>query len=41
MSQGYIQNFERNWKNSICIRVNNSPKSQESSQRKKIQVIKA
>ena len=20
--QGYIQNFERNWKNCICIRVN-------------------
>ena len=23
ISQGYIQNFERNLKNSICIKVNN------------------
>ena len=23
ISQGFMQNFERNWKNSICIRVNN------------------
>ena len=27
LSRGYIQNFERNWKNSICIRVNNFAKS--------------
>ena len=27
ISQGYIQNFEWSWKNSICIRVNNSAKS--------------
>ena len=25
--QGYIQNFERNWKSSICIKVNNFGKS--------------
>ena len=23
----FVQNFERNWKNSICIRVNNFAKS--------------
>ena len=23
VSQGYIRNFEKNWKNSICIRVKN------------------
>ena len=40
--QGYIQNIERNWKNSIFIRVNNFAKSvsfqisREFSQRKKI-----
>ena len=27
ISQGYIQNLGRNWKNSICIRVNNFAKS--------------
>ena len=27
MFQGYKQNFERNWKNLICIRVNNFGKS--------------
>ena len=27
LSQGYIQNFERNLKNLICIRVNNFDKS--------------
>ena len=26
LSQGYIQNFERNWKDSICIRVKNFAK---------------
>ena len=25
--QGYMQNFERNWKNPICIRVTNFAKS--------------
>ena len=41
-----MQNFERNWANSICIRVNNFPKSvnfeisQESSQRKKLKLPK-
>ena len=40
ISQGYTQNFERNWKNSVCIRINNFAKSanfyvsQQSSQRK-------
>ena len=27
ISQGYLQNFERNWKNSISIRVKNFGKS--------------
>ena len=41
ISQGYMQNFKRNWKNSIYIRVSTSTKSinfsisRESSQRKK------
>ena len=26
ISQGYIQNFERNWKNSVCIRISNLAK---------------
>ena len=25
--QGYMQNFERNWKNPVCIRVTNFAKS--------------
>ena len=39
MSQGYTQNFEKNCKSSICIRVNNFDKSvnfqisRESSQK--------
>ena len=47
ISQRYIQrNFKRNWKNSICIRVNNFAKSvnfeisREPSQRKKLKLSK-
>ena len=29
ISQEYIQNFEKNWKNSVLIRVNNFAKSVE------------
>ena len=44
--QGYIQNFERNWNNSICIRVNNFAESvnfkisRELSQRKILKLSK-
>ena len=30
ISQGYIQNCERTWKNSVCIRINNLAKSANS-----------
>ena len=44
ISQGYMQNFEKNSKNLICIRVNNFAKPvnfkipRESSQRKKLKL---
>ena len=46
ISQGYIENFGRYWRNSFCIRVNNFAKSanfkisRESSQRKKFKLSK-
>ena len=43
-SQGYIQNFESNWKKSICIRVSNFAKSinfYRSLYKEKIQITKA
>ena len=46
ISQGYIQNFERNWKNSVCIRINNFAKSANlqnfhgSLHKKKIEIVK-
>ena len=46
ISQGYIQHFERNWKSSIYVRVNNLAKfvifliSRETSQRKKLKLSK-
>ena len=46
LSQGYIQNFERNWENSICIRANNIARSlnyeilREPLQRKKLKLSK-
>ena len=46
ISNRYMQNFERDWKSSFCIKVNNFAKSinfkilRECSQRKKLKLSK-